>query len=114
MQRYQEKEITELVKKFLSADKDNDGKISIQQLFKIMGQDFKDVAQNQVQEPSFKYSLLALVGTIKIDFLTFLEFHEKHELSKILNHAELETNGADENELDLRLALNYVCRDNFH
>ena len=45
-----EKEITELVKKFLSADNDNDGKISIKQLCKIMGQDFNAFAQNQAQE----------------------------------------------------------------
>ena len=105
-----EKEITELVKKFLSADKDNDGKISIKQLCKIMGQDFNTIAQNQVQEPSFKYSLFALIGKIKIDFLTFLEFHEKYELSKILKQAETETaNDDDDNETELRLVQLYFC-----
>ena len=98
-----EEELTKLAKLFLSADKDKDGKISIKQLCKIMGQDFNDIAQNQVQEPSFKYSLFALIGKIKIDFLTFLEFHEKYELSKILKQAEIETaNGDDNNEPELR------------
>ena len=76
-----EEEITRLVKIFLSADTDNDGKISIKQLCKIMGQDFNDFTKNEANKPSNKYSLIALVGTIKVDFLTFLEFHKKHQLS---------------------------------
>ena len=105
-----EEELAKLANLFLSADKDKDGKISIKQLCKIMGQDFNAIAQNQAQEPSFKYSLFALIGKIKIDFLTFLEFHEKHELSKILKQAETETsNGEEDNELELRLVQKYFC-----
>ena len=79
----EKEELTRLVNLFLSVDKDNDGKISIKQLCKIMGQDFNDMIQNQIQEPLPEYSLIALIGTIRVDFLTFLEFYKKHELSKI-------------------------------
>ena len=104
MQRHlKEEEVTKLVQKFILADKDNDGKISIKQLCKIMGQDFKDITQNQAQESSDKYSLITLVGTIKIDFLTFLEFYEKHELSNTWKEFLLETSVDEDDESIRRL-----------
>ena len=93
-----EEELTKLVKLFLSADKDKDGKISIKQLCKIMGQDFNDMIQNQIQEPLPEYSLIALIGTIRIDFLTFLEFYKKHELSKIFKQYILESSFVNEED----------------
>ena len=67
-----------------------------------MGQDFKDITQNQAQESSDKYSLITLVGTIKIDFLTFLEFHEKYELSNTWKEFLSETSVDDEDDESIR------------
>merc|ERR1711971_206996 len=100
-----EEEITKKVKEFLSADKDNDCKITIKQMCKILGHDYKIVtanpAQNQVQEDPLNInkneSLLALIGKIKIDFPTFLEFHQKHEVSKLLKKIETEMSDGEAN-----------------
>ena len=86
--RYLKKEeIAALINDFLKFDKDNDCKITIKQMCKILGQDYKDLTQNNNK------SLMALIGTIKIDFPNFLEFYEKHELAKVLSQAELELAG---------------------
>ena len=57
-----EEEITEKVKEFLNADKDNDCKITIKQMCKILGHDYKIVtanpAQNQVQEDPLNIELV--------------------------------------------------------
>ena len=49
-------------------------------------------------------SLLALIGKIKIDFPTFLEFHQKHEVSKLLKQIETEmSDGGANAQANLRL-----------
>lgn len=49
-------------------------------------------------------SLLALIGKIKIDFPTFLQFHQKHEVSKLLKKIETEMSDGEENgQANLRL-----------
>ena len=49
-------------------------------------------------------SLLALIGKIKIDFPTFLEFHQKHEVSKLLKQIETEMSDGEANgQANLRL-----------
>ena len=56
-----EEEITEKVKEFLNADKDEDCKITIKQMCKILGHDYKAVTenpQNQVQEDPLNIELV--------------------------------------------------------
>ena len=57
-----EEEITKKVKEFLNADKDDDCKITIKQMFKILGHDYKIVtanpAQIQVQEDPLNIELV--------------------------------------------------------
>ena len=49
-------------------------------------------------------SLLSLIGKIKIDFPTFLEFHQKHEVSKLLKQIETEMSDGEANgQANLRL-----------
>ena len=53
-------------------------------------------------------SLLALIGKIKIDFPTFLEFHQKHEVSKLLKQIETEMSDGEANgQANLRLVKHY-------
>jgi hypothetical protein len=45
-----------------------------------------------------------LIGKIKIDFPTFLEFHQKHEVSKLLKQIETEMSDGEANgQANLRL-----------
>ena len=56
-----EEEITEKVKEFLNADKDNDCKITIKQMCNILGHDYKAVTedpQNEVLEDSLNIELV--------------------------------------------------------
>ena len=56
-----EEEITEKVKEFLNADKDNDCKITIKQMIKILGHDYKALIvtpQNEVLEDSLNIELV--------------------------------------------------------
>merc|ERR1712039_1138844 len=66
---------------FLSFDKDDDCRITLKQLGKVFekmyGKDY---------DAELHYS--SLIGSIKIDFSTFIDFHEKYKLRHLLEQLE--------------------------
>jgi len=63
---------------FLSVDKDDDCKITLKQLSKVI---MKLYGINYDADKQYS----SLIGLIKIDFWAFLAFHEKYKLRRLLN-----------------------------
>ena len=81
------KEIAELKEKFLSVDRDDDCKISIKEMCKLLEKDYNElITTSQASNKCFMQS----IGDIRIDFATFLEFYGKHHLTKSLEKIQAE------------------------
>lgn len=83
VKRLKNEKIIELKKTFLSFDNDNDCKITIKQMCTILKQDLNSFVNNQKEPPFNNKFLVELIGSIKIDFTTFLELYAKHQLELI-------------------------------